>query len=89
MKHVHRFEVPVDGLSHEHALSGDLVHVAARRPWTVEFWALTDTLVPIEPRYFQAFGTGDAVPEHAVWRGTALAPDQLVWHLFEIPAGAR
>jgi hypothetical protein len=81
---IHRHEVPVDDQWHTLALSGTVLHVAARDPAVVELW----TLVGTEPSRwweFRVFGTGQLLPavvgEHV---GTALAgPHQmLVWHLF-------
>lgn len=87
---VNRYEVPVDGLVHQVALQGKVLHVAARWAWVVEFWALADSLVPQETRHFQAIPTGlGEVPEGAEYQGTAIAPDGLVWHLFELPGGGR
>ena len=86
MKRVHRYDVPVDGLIHQVALQGPILHVATRRTWIVEFWVLDDDLVPAQTHFFEAIGTGQQVPDDAEWRGTAIAPDNMVWHLFELPA---
>jgi len=81
---IHRYEVPVDGAWHDLELGGDVLHVAARRPETVELWALAG-LYPPRRRSFRAFGTGHDIPAagQLAHRGTALAPGGLVWHLME------
>lgn len=99
MKQMLRYEVPVDGAGHEVRLTFDPVAVAARvirspvahltMEYVVEFWAEG---YPGEPqagaaRRFQVFGTGQAVPEGARWRGTcprlSEADGGYVWHLYE------
>lgn len=80
---IYRYEIPVDDLWHELPLSGDLLHVAARQADTVELWAFNGGSTTM--RTFRVFGTGQPLPgnEPIVYRGTALAPGGLVWHLME------
>jgi hypothetical protein len=56
----------------------------------VEFWAEHNPDEHDErPRTFQVFGTGQPLPDDAHWVGTCdRTPDGLVWHLYEISAGA-
>lgn len=79
-----RYEVPVDDQWHPHDLSGQVLHVSARNPRIVEFWALNDG-GPAVRREFRAFGTGQPLPEDA-WRhagSVIVAGGALVWHLME------
>lgn len=91
---VRRYEVPVDGKPHGHELTGNPLHVAARRrpddpvAHVVEFWAEHDDQAPPVKRRFQVFGTGHRLPEGARWRGTCDRLDTLVWHLFEVVGSA-
>lgn len=81
---IYRYEVPVDDRWHSLPLSGDLLHVAARQSDTVEVWAFSDgSATPT--RTFRVFGTGQRLPvdDPIDYRGTALAPNGLVWHLME------
>lgn len=82
---IHRYEVPVDDSWHALPLSGDLLHVAARRPDVVEVWAFSDGSTAMT-RTFRAFGTGQPIPkgDPLTYAGTALAPGGLVWHLIEL-----
>lgn len=82
-KTVHRYEVPVD--DQWHVIDGvktPILHVAARHPGTVEFWAEHNSIddgIQIE---LKVFGTGHLIPIDAAYFGTALAPYGLVWHLY-------
>lgn len=78
---IYRYEVPVDDVWHAIKLSGPVVHVDARKPDVVEFWAL-DTNAPRELRGFRVFGTGQPLPGNVKHVGTALV-GPLVWHLME------
>jgi hypothetical protein len=82
---IHRYEIPVDNQWHTLFLSGDLLHVAARRSDTVELWAFSDGSTG-STCTFRVFGTGQPLPDDATiaYRGTALAPGGLVWHLMEL-----
>lgn len=84
MAAIHRYELPVDDAWHNIEISGDILHVAARRPETVELWALAD-LYPTRIRSLRVFGTGAEIPNAGLLahRGTALAPTGFVWHLME------
>lgn len=84
MSAIHRYEVPVDDEWHEIALSGDVLYVASRDQFVVEFWALHSG-GPTVPRQFRVFGTGQPLPDESVrHHGTALAASgTLVWHLME------
>lgn len=81
---IYRYEVPVDDQWHTLSLSGDVLHIAARRPDTVELWAFSGGGSTVN-RAFRVFGTGQPLPggEPVAYRGTALAPHGLVWHLME------
>lgn len=89
---IYRYEVPVDDRWHIITLTGDVLHVAARKPDLVELWAVANQDPPDKHRY-RVFGTGHPLPGKVettathgplVHVGTALAADgRLVWHLFE------
>lgn len=80
---IYRHEVPVDDRFHTVAIQGTPLHVACRRTLTVEFWApWSDDLEPRQ-RTFIVVGTGQSMPDDLSYRGTALAPNGLVWHLME------
>jgi hypothetical protein len=85
-----RYEVPVDDEWHFHDLSGAILHVAARQPDVVEFWAYSSG-GPTLTRAFTVFGTGHPLPEWATpdrHRGSVItAGGALVWHLFEATTG--
>jgi hypothetical protein len=51
----------------------------------ITFWADVDTDAALENRSFQAFYTGEGVPDNARWVGTTADLVQgLVYHLFEV-----
>lgn len=86
---VHRAELPLDDRPHGIDLTGEILHVAARRPYAVDVWyqARPDGMEPMR-RSFQIVGTGQPVPTHlgfhVTHKGTAISPDgQLVWHVLE------
>lgn len=89
-KKIYRYEVPVDGRVHPIELGGDILHVAARDPRVVEFWALHGQRQP-GIRRFRVYGTGQPLPiGDLVLCGTAIA-GPLVWHLIDetyLPAAA-
>ena len=83
-KRILRYEVPVDDQWHVHDLAGPIVHVAARDPRVVEFWALDEDGWTRDSE-FRVFGTGHPLPEgRLVHHGTVIVADgRLVWHLIE------
>ncbi|WP_435111896.1 DUF7352 domain-containing protein [Nocardiopsis synnemataformans] len=83
---IFRYEVPVDDRWHTLRLSGEILHVAARRANAVELWAMsTDDGRDGVDREFRVVGTGLLLPEgRHTYRGTAIVPGGLlVWHLLE------
>jgi hypothetical protein len=81
---IFRYEVPVDDEWHEFDLTADVLHVAARRVDTVEFWSLNEQDQPAATSRFRVVGTGHSVDPNWVHRGTAIAPGgMLVWHLMQ------
>lgn len=80
---MHRYEVPVDGQWHTFTLTGSPVAVAAGEPHIVEFWAEHDDAAGRTDRAFRVFGTGQPLPDGAVWAGTCARISGLVWHLYE------
>lgn len=77
---IHRFEVPVDDQWHEFDVSGDVLHVAARRPGVVDFWAYARG--GGAPLRLRVYGTGHLLPGGLRYVGTAVA-EPFVWHLME------
>ncbi len=85
-----RYEVPVDDDWHKLQLFGDIVHVDARTPYTVEVWAWHHgpSMLPVN-RDFRVFATGQPIttPRNLGYlhhRGTVIvAGGRLVWHLIE------
>lgn len=82
MRAVFRYIVRVDDEWHVHTLTSEPLHVAARTPGMVEFWAESDP--DDEPRDYRfiVVGTGHLIPEGAEYVGTAVAEYGLVWHLY-------
>lgn len=79
---VYRYEITDDDQWHEITLSGPIVHTAIR-DGAFHFWALAGVGTPFKAR-LRLFGTGDEVPEEAMYRGTAITESRLlVEHLFE------
>lgn len=91
-----RYEVLINDRPQTFTLSSTPKHVAAARlgvgpdaQHTVEFW-VEGYFEPDETairRTFQVFGTGQPLPEDAIWRGTTdrWQPRDFVWHLYELP----
>jgi hypothetical protein len=79
------YQVPVDDRRHAFALTDNPLHVAALNDRIVEFWEWHDDTEPTHLRAFQVFGTGQPLPDDAIWTGTCdRLPSGLVWHLFEV-----
>lgn len=91
-EHIFRYEIPVDDQWHDLDLYGPIVHIACRRPDTVEVWAVHHDHPPhpgvarISSAY-RAVGTGQPIPgRRGFWQhiGTCIAPGgDLVWHLIK------
>lgn len=81
---IYRYEVPVDDRWHAHNLSGNVLHVGARDPRVVEFWALNSGGYSVR-RDFRAFGTGQPLPDDCGPHvgSVVTAGGALVWHLME------
>jgi hypothetical protein len=90
MKRVYKYQVPVnDRLAVIHMHKGArILHVSDNGDISnVYFWAEIDTSAEaMEPRFFQLFGTGHAIPDTAKWIGTTTTSSLLVWHLYEVLA---
>ena len=86
MRKIYRHVVPVDDRTHTYHIVGDILHVANGRTMDeVEFWAGWDNQKPFRDVTVQVFGTGQPVPDDAVYVGTApRTREGLVWHLFEV-----
>lgn len=80
---IHRYEIPVDDQPHTLHLTGPVLHVAARTPHAVELWTLHTPTTSARPCTFRVYGTGHPIAPDHTYRGTALAPHGLVWHLLE------
>lgn len=82
MSRILRYEIPVDRAAHVRILPGPVLHVAARRPDVVELWCQDRG----EQRRVELYvvGTAHPWPAPATYVGTALAPDELVWHLLAL-----
>jgi len=64
--------------------SGDVLHVAARTPYVVEFWAFSGGPT-FRQRWLRVYGTGQPITD-GIWQyhGAAITADgALVWHLLE------
>jgi hypothetical protein len=83
-RRVFRYEVPY-GADVTHPLTGDPIAVGAT-PAGMEFWAEFAEEKPPVTRMFRVIGTGWPIPHGGRHVGTApRTPDELVWHLFELP----
>lgn len=80
-----RHVVPIDDQWHELDLpvAAPVLHVEARHLLDVELWVVEFSSNARRPRRFRVFAGGSVVPATAVHVGSALAPCDLVWHLFE------
>ncbi|GAA2092394.1 DUF7352 domain-containing protein [Actinomadura alba] len=89
-KRVYRYEIPVNGRPFTRSVSGDPLHVAARRigvspDHRVDFWVEDRDDAPPRDRVFQVFGTGHPIPDEAQWVGTTQrTPEGFIWHLYEL-----
>lgn len=81
-----RYSVPVTGSPVHVDLTGDPVAVGMLEgDRGVEFWVEDDDAKPRVSRVFTIAGTGHAIPDNAVYVGTApRGASGLVWHLFEV-----
>lgn len=85
MKRMFRYEVPVDGQVHEFELTGFPMHIVAREPDLIEFWAEEyDSNAVRETYYLKVFGTGHPIPESASYLGTTQRINGFVWHLYDV-----
>lgn len=93
MRTIYRYEIPVNDQWHRVAMTGDIVHVAARELGVVEVWAFAGDhgTVVMDLR---VFGTGQEIPaghDGNPLRHVGTAPVRnsgLVWHLLQRMAGA-
>ena len=88
-RQVFRYTVPVDDRPHVIHLTSDPLHVANGVTLDeVEFWAEHDMDAPEYPAAFQVAGTGQPLPDGALYVGTApRTREGLVWHLYRLPLG--
>lgn len=88
---VYRYTIPVDDRPHVVHLTGDPLHVANGVTLDeVEFWAEHDGEALEYPAAFQVVGTGQPLPDGAVYAGTCpRTREGLVWHLYRLPVASR
>ena len=88
-RRMYRYQVGLDGpvtigLTSDPVAFGTLAYSAG-----IEFWAEHNDLNPEIPRTFVVVGTGHAIPDGAMYAGTApRTREGLVWHLYELRRGA-
>lgn len=84
-RHIHRAQILADGHPETLDLSGPIIHIATRAERYIEIWYIDDPAVPLAPRTFQVFGTGQPLPDDVTHVGSAVTPNdgRYVWHLFE------
>jgi hypothetical protein len=94
---MYRYEIPIDDQKYSHKLTDPIRRVGYRESILpskrygdvpiMEFWAEHDDEHEshADTRTFQVFGTGQPLPDNAVWVGTS-SRDQLglVFHLYEL-----
>jgi hypothetical protein len=82
---IHRYEIPIDGLTHRFTIGRGPLHFACRQGDRVEFWAYAPTSSSATVREFTVTGTGHPLPPGTWHVGTVLAPSgNLVWHVLEV-----
>ncbi|MFE0472729.1 hypothetical protein ACFW2V_14040 [Streptomyces sp. NPDC058947] len=85
-------QIHLNGYPQKMRVEGMIYHVESKRlgvhpdgPQVIEVWSEGSLFGPIPPeRTFQAFGTGEALPDDAVYQKSVRAPDGTMWHLFEL-----
>jgi hypothetical protein len=83
---IRRYQVPTGAGWKERTLRGPVLHVGARDPDVVEFWAVYDEMLVSYRRDFQVITSEVDVPRNAiyhgsvVWRASVNHGDE-VWHL--------
>lgn len=86
-----RYTVPIDDAVHVIPLTGSPVAVAVAEAGrlypSVEFWAESYEDAVETRRSFQVVGTGQPLPNAAVWVGTCPRVASLVFHLYEVTGG--
>lgn len=60
-----------------------LRHAAATTPLQIDLWFEVRPNAPKESRTFATYGTGDAIPDGLEHRATVVAPNRMVWHIYE------
>lgn len=91
-RHVEQNWVLAGGRASHARVAGEILFASAgefdlkdRKKTVVQFWFEVDLEGPQPPRRtFQAFGTGQEIPDGAVWCKSVKAPDGLAWHLYEL-----
>lgn len=84
---IFRYEVPVDDQWHHVLTNGAVLHVAARQPDVVDFWARSfegnDHINPNPGQWLRVFATGQPLPDAELDHcgTTVTAGGSLVWHL--------
>lgn len=85
-------QVYLNGHPQKIRAEGMILHAESKRlgvhpdgPQVIEFWSEGSLFGPAAPeRTFQAFTTGEALPEGAVYQKSVRAPDGTMWHLYEL-----
>jgi len=85
MKTVWKYQIDVGAKdTYDMPKVAKFLHAAATgAPDVVEFWMEVVPDLPLEPRFFAIFGTGQTIDEFWEYRATVQASLGLVWHLYE------
>lgn len=84
MRAIYKYPVPLDDRVHKYWVpaGAQIRHVAQQQNCPC-IWAEVKTDAPQEERGFRVFGTGFAIPDGFVYRGTAM-DGAYVWHVYEL-----
>jgi hypothetical protein len=85
---VYKYEVPVDDEWHEIRTPGTatFLHVGNQGGHGVQLWAeVAKVNLGVAVRKVRVFGTGQNIPDGAIYVGTTMA-GPFVWHVYAEPA---
>jgi hypothetical protein len=85
-------QVHLNGHPQKLEVQGRVEHIEAKRlgahpegPQVIEVWSEGSLFGPVVPkRTFQAFETGEILPDDAVYQKSVRALDGKMWHLYEL-----
>ena len=87
MTTIHKYDLPIADEVFVDMPEGASVLCVQMQDGLPRLWAVVETTLPMKPRHFRVFGTGNPITKFLMGRYIGTVQDGLwVWHVYEVTA---